>query len=72
MLNDRQVHGISADGHQIVRYDRAGKWYLEGPTATRKQITLTEAAQLAAHGTPHLDKPGGRTFDARVRALTAP
>jgi len=74
---NRQVHahGTTPDGtrFQVVRYDRAGKWYCEVAGTTRRPIGLTEAVALAVDiarrggGQIHWNTPGGRTFDARVR-----
>lgn len=70
---DRTVHGISADGYEIVRYDRAGKWYLEdGPTKRVRALRIADAAALATEGQAHLGKPGGQAFDKRVRDLQSP
>jgi hypothetical protein len=41
-VTDRTVHADLSDGTQIVRYDRAGKWYAEMP-ARRLQITVGAA-----------------------------
>lgn len=65
--HDRTVHGHTADGHEIVRYDRAGKWYVETRFAPRRDVSLREAVRLAVAGTPQLDKCGGQAFDAKVR-----
>ena len=66
-MNDRTVHGRTADGYEIVRYDRAGKWYLEG-IGSRRPISLSAAVRGAIDGVAYLGRPGGRTFDARARA----
>lgn len=60
---------------QIVRYDRAGKWYVEYPGARRK-LTVDDAAALAwawwkLGGTPHFDRYGGSTFNRKLRSLLA-
>lgn len=66
---DRTVHGRTASGHEIVRYDRAGKWYLEAD-GDRRQITLMEAVTFATNpgSTVKYYCSGGRRFDAMVRA----
>lgn len=70
--NDRTVHGITPDGCEIVRYDRAGKWYLEDGAGKRvRALRIADAAALAAQGRAHLDKPGGQSFDKKVRNLRA-
>jgi hypothetical protein len=72
--DDRMVHAKTHSGGEIVRYDRAGKWYLEQPGFPRLPVSVSEAAGVAvvnerhAGGTIFLGKPGGRSFDARVRA----
>lgn len=61
-----------ADGSEIVRYDRTGKWYIEPLPETarkRRQVDVTSAARSAALGTATLGLPGGNTFDRRVRDL---
>lgn len=70
---DRTVHAQAPDGSQIVRYDRAGKWYLEHPPATatkRTALTLARAVTVAveAHekgGTVFPRLPGGGRFDEK-------
>lgn len=70
---DRRVHGISQDGYEVVRYERAGKWFLEdGPDKRIRALRIADAAALAAEGRAHLDKPGGQAFDKRVRDLREP
>lgn len=70
-MSDRTVHGISQTGGEIVRYDRAGKWYVEYPGEGRIPITVGDAALFATaeRGTFFLGKPGGQQFDAKVRSL---
>lgn len=68
--NDRTVHARARGGGEVVRYDRAGKWYLENsPEGGRVQITLDEAVFLAIQDGAEifLGRPGGRRFDACVR-----
>lgn len=67
---DRTVHGKTASGHEIVRYDRAGKWYLEA-SGDRRRITLVEAVTFATNpgSTVKYYRSGGRRFDAMVRAV---
>lgn len=71
-MSDRTVHAITNLGSEIVRYDRAGKWYVEYGTGIlfrRKQIGIGGAVQRAVDWGReiHFGRPGGRTFDARVR-----
>lgn len=67
-MSDLMIHGYSPDGWAIVRYDRRGKWF-KMFSGSRQQITVDEAARLAADGKWFEGKPGGRTFDARVRRI---
>ena len=75
MNDDRTVHCtiIPVGGGRIeyVRYDRAGKWYREDG-GRRTQITLADAVKAASQNRPaviwHAGLPGGRAFDAKVRA----
>lgn len=61
-------HGRSGEVAEIVRYDRAGKWYYESPTQRRK-ITIDEAVQFIDRDSKvFFGKPGGSTFDRKVRA----
>ena len=67
---DRTVHGWAADGSEIVRYDRSGKWYLEPLPATgrkRRQLKIADAARIATLGKPVLGRAGGTRFDVLVR-----
>jgi hypothetical protein len=66
MTDDRTVHGLTIDRKEIVRYDRSGKWYVEGG-GIRWRLTVDGAAWLAAFGTFKPGLPGGQLFDARVR-----
>lgn len=67
--SDRTIHGMSQSGGAIVRYDRAGKWYVEY-FDHRLPITVNDAALFAtrAGASAFLGKPGGKLFDARVKA----
>jgi hypothetical protein len=70
-MADRTVHA-SYSGMEIVRYDRAGKWYLEptDPTLQRRQVSIDQAvaaARLASEGNVFLGRPGGTAFDKKVR-----
>ena len=73
-MYDRRVHADLADGSEVVRYERAGKWFREWPDSglfPTKPIALGEAVALACEPSAqvHLDVPGGRVFDARVRRV---
>lgn len=72
---DRTVHCtiVPATGGpriEIVRYDRAGKWWYESGDQ-RKPLTVTEAVEYASSTRPsviwHEGMPGGRRFDSLVR-----
>lgn len=73
---DRRVHASDA-AYEVVRYDRAGKWYLEAKDgSSRGHISLSEAIRFAmdlqsSGGMIHFRRPGGTTFDARVKRLMA-
>lgn len=74
-MSDRTVHCTIVphfgERIELVRYDRAGKWFYESGN-TRRQITLDEAAAMCDERPAviwHEGRPGGRMFDARVRAM---
>ena len=75
METDRTVH--AQQGHvEIVRYERAGKWYREW-SGGRSCIPLTEAVENAiamatSGGTVHYGRSGGVQFDKRVRDALPP
>jgi len=78
-MDDRRVHA-RAPGIEVVRYDKAGKWYIEmaadygrrGLPAERIQVGAAEAAETARNlgrrrdGSVYLGLPGGATFDRLV------
>lgn len=75
---DRTVHctivPLGGGRIEIVRYDRAGKWYYESTNGSRKMrrlITVAEAVEFAADTRPavlwHEGRAGGLMFDAKVR-----
>ena len=76
-IPDRRVHAQSGEC-QIVRYERAGKWYMEwDPPRLRPARALTvDDAALAAWrmrretpaATIYFGVPGGQVFERRVRA----
>lgn len=73
-MSDRTVHATLANGDEIVRYDRAGKWYIEYAAnwegRGRKPLTLAAAASLAAGNARwYSGRSGGSQFDAKVRRL---
>jgi hypothetical protein len=71
MSDDRQIHAITAAGGEIVRYDRAGKWYIEYPILglPRQAVSLMGAvAEATRPGATVLDRrSGGTAFRAAVR-----
>lgn len=72
-MDDRRVHARYTD-MEIVRYDRAGKWYLEPtiPGLKRQHVTISDAARAARWGIANADGshtpgiPGGGAFDRLV------
>jgi hypothetical protein len=74
MPDDRTVHAVLHDDWYVVRYDRAGKWYLEGygsRMGKRMQVTLADAVRFAKDdgAEVRLGMPGGKLFDARYRLV---
>lgn len=72
---DRTVHCtivlVGGERIEYVRYARSGKWWREDG-GKRIPITLADAVDAASIERPaiiwHEGVPGGRIFDARVRA----
>jgi hypothetical protein len=71
-VKDRIVHAEhKVTRQEIVRYDRAGRWVLEDPVGPARPLRVDEAVHIVTrdagwhvlHG-----QPGGRLFNARVRA----
>jgi hypothetical protein len=77
-MTDRTVHARYRD-MEIVRYDRAGKWYLEPtiPKARRQQVTVKTAARQALWGIEFgsgevmLGRYGGAAFDREFQKAAA-
>lgn len=73
-MDDRRVHATLLPPRQpsieIVRYERAGKWYWESDRL-RKHLTIAEAAALVSGDRYPVvwneGVPGGSRFDALVR-----
>ncbi len=67
MSDDRTVHaeGIAAE---VVRYDRAGKWYIEPKNGgKRNHVSVKDAAVFAAVAcTVHFGLSGGQRFEMLV------
>jgi hypothetical protein len=72
---DRTVHARLIDGTEVVRYDRAGKWYLEHQGIGSRIPVNLNSAVIAATSNPanviYSRVPGGTQFDAAVRRLQA-
>lgn len=70
---DRTVHGLNAAREaEVVRYERAGKWYLEPKDGSRRTpLTLAQAVETAAAGHVLLGRAGGLAFDAKYRRHAA-
>jgi hypothetical protein len=75
----RTVHA-GYNGMEIVRYDRAGKWYLEPMRRDlpRQRVTLSQAVDAALWGVANANGffspgwPGGNAFDREyMRRATA-
>lgn len=79
-MDIRRVHAFNGDKTlELVRYDRAGKWYIEPtePRLPRQRVTLDEAVEEAAcwwsnGGSPVCGVPGGSTFERRLQKRYAP
>lgn len=76
-MPNRRVHA-ECDGFEVVRYDRAGKWYVESkdPGRKREHVGIHEAAirafcAVTLGGQVHTGIPGGGTFDRWVEVLEA-
>lgn len=72
-MSDRRVHATHPRHGDVVRHDATGRWFVEHPRRRRRQIAMRDAAALAAQwslegGEVFLGVPGGRSFDAAVRA----
>jgi hypothetical protein len=67
-MSDRRVYVRLPSGVEVVRYDRAGKWYREFG-GRRLQITFAEAVCFAQKRRAEVfaGLPGGKAFDAAVR-----
>ncbi|WP_158303269.1 HNH endonuclease [Prauserella endophytica] len=67
--DDRRVHIRLRDGREVVRYDRAGKWFVEFPEGRRHLLKLSEAVEWAFDKGAEVifGVPGGARFDGLVR-----
>lgn len=71
-MTDRTVHAVTEDRRQIVRYGKAGKWYVENPPERRiprQHVLLEKAVRIAQKPgtTVFYGRHGGSAFDAAVR-----
>lgn len=72
--DDRTVHARFATGLEVVRYDRAGRWYFEKEGEKRQRVTIQQAVSLVRDALrekePSVEvftgKPGGGAFDRKV------
>ncbi|WP_159599512.1 hypothetical protein [Agromyces humi] len=72
MADTRTVHATHPDGTQVVRYDRAGKWFEEHPARQYRRLHLWDAVRRSLEleadgGQILLGRHGGTRFDAKVR-----
>lgn len=75
-MSDRTVHAEN-EHCEIVRYDRAGKWYIEprDPGKQRRHVGIRSAASEAVKAPDmwiHYGRPGGGAFDRHVRRMLLP
>lgn len=69
---DRRVHAVLESGAEVVRYDRAGKWYIEWPDGAMKPRRRLNLSKAVWHATSpgavvNYGVPGGQAFDSQVR-----
>lgn len=74
--NDSRVVQAETDTHELVRYDRMGKYYIEAkdqPRTGGTLVTLAEAVDWARRPgcIAHARRPGGLAFDAKYRKAAA-
>lgn len=73
-MSDRTVHA-RYPRWEIVRYGRAGKWYLESTDGeVQRPLPIAAAVNIALMGVTNggeilYGRSGGRLFDAKARAL---
>lgn len=67
--DDRTVHAEFPGIAEVVRYNRAGKWYVEfSDGRKRRHVGVLDAAEVAADlvrrgGSIYYGRPGGGKFD---------
>lgn len=72
--DDRIVHARFRTGLEVVRYDRAGRWYFEKEGDKRQRVTIQQAVTLVRRGLAEREptvevfpgRPGGGAFDRKV------
>lgn len=75
--DDRTVHAFG-EVLEVVRYDRAGKWYIESKVGQPRQaVTIKQAVSIGDNlwrngGSINFGRKGGSTFDRMVRARYTP
>lgn len=75
-MGDRTVHARDTAGNELVRYDKAGRWWVEKDGARHRVATVKDAVDHAlamerAGGEILLFQPGGQQFDSKVRGARA-
>ena len=66
--HDRTVHARWLNGSELVRYERAAKWYLEHPHYARELVTAPEAVEaMLGADVVYLDRPGGKQVSRHYR-----
>jgi hypothetical protein len=69
---DRQVAAVLPDGAHIVRYDRAGHYYIEWPPDSgtkRRKLKIGEAARLVVESNGRIVQDGRRRFPIEVAKM---
>lgn len=72
----RTVHAFG-DSAEVVRYSNAGKWWIESKRGLipARHVKIDEAVEKAIwlwyhdNGSVNFDRPGGQTFNRKVRKL---
>lgn len=72
--DDRRVHAFG-DSAEVVRYDRAGKWFIESKIGLvpARRVSINDAVDKAMrlwyedNGSVNFGLPGGSAFDKKVR-----
>lgn len=72
--DDRTVHARFTTGLEVVRYDRAGRWYFEKEGEKCQRVTIQQAVTLVRRGLAEREptvevfpgRRGGGAFDRKV------